>query len=181
MRTRRGKARNGWPFGGLVLGTAARRRTGRSSLLNIREARFRPQLPEGVFVSTTNTSGPVYLLVVTGFDVPAALAEGALRARRDGAALLVGLARPRLGFTTDAALVLHVLGRWQQEALQLARLGHLVLDGTGVTFKTVLMTCRGGGSLSEQNPRTYTAIMRLVLNQGRRIPYPSRRFHRQAP
>ncbi|MBE4718981.1 hypothetical protein DAD99_12715 [Pseudarthrobacter sp. AB1] len=106
------------------------------------------------------------IVVVAESDAADILAAAAAQARSAGARLLIALARPRLGFTTDAALVRSVTARRQQEMLRLERLGHEALDHTGVTFETVLMTYRGGGSESGRTRRIASAVNRLALGRG---------------
>lgn len=149
-----------------VFGTAELSRSGRSSLLNNREAHVRPPPPAGVPATTADSAGPVHLVVVAESDAADILVAAAAQARSAGARLLIALARPRLGFTTDAALVRSVIARRQQEVLRLERLAHQALDHTGVTFETVLMTYRGGGSESGRTRRIASAVNRLALGRG---------------
>lgn len=148
-----------------VCGTG--RRFGRSPLLNNREARSRPRLPGGVPAAVARSAVPVYLIVIAaesdGADV---LLAAAPQASGVGAHLLIALVRPRLGFTTDAALVRSVSARRTQEVLRLDRLGRRVLGDTGVTFETVLMTYRGGGSEAGQARRMAAALDRLCRGRG---------------
>ncbi|MCO4239594.1 hypothetical protein [Pseudarthrobacter raffinosi] len=135
--------------------------------MNNREARFRPQLPGGVPATIADSAGPVYLIVIVAESGAAdVLAAAATQARGAGARLLIALARPRLGFTTDAALVRFVTARRNLEMLWLQRLGHQVLDPAGVTFETVLMTYRGGGSEYGRTRRLASALERLARGRG---------------
>lgn len=154
-----------------VFGTAELSQSERSSLLNNREAHVRPQLP-GPPATTADAAGPVYLVVVAESDAADILAAAAAQARGAGARLLLTLVRPRLGFTTDAAVVRFVAARRQQEMLRLERLGHQVLDHTGVPFDTVLITYRGGGSEAGRTRRIASALERLARGRGA-IPCPA--------
>ncbi|WP_155850158.1 hypothetical protein [Arthrobacter sp. Br18] len=135
--------------------------------MNNREAHFRPQLLGGAPATVADSTAPVYLIVIAAeSDAADLLALAAPQARGVGARLLVALIRPRLGFTTDPALVRFVTARRKQEVLRLERLGHQVLDPAGVTFETVSMTYRGGGSESGQTRRIAAALERLARGRG---------------
>ena len=134
--------------------------------MNNREAHVRPPPPAGIPATTADSAGPVYLVVVAESEAADILAMAAAQARSAGARLLIALARPRLGFTTDAALVRVVTARRQQEMLRLERLGHQALERTGVKFETVLMTYRGAGSASGRTRRIASAVNDLALGRG---------------
>ena len=120
----------------------------------------------GVPASTAAPTGLIYLVVVAQFDVAGSLAAAAVQARRAGAGLLIALARPRCGFTTDAAIAQRVVVRRRQEMLHLERLANQDLDRTGVAVDTVLMTYRGGGSQPGRNRRISAAMNRLARRRG---------------
>lgn len=135
--------------------------------MNNREARSRPRLPGGVPAAVAVSAGPVYLIVIAAeSDAADVLFAAAMQARDAGARLLIAFARPRLGFTTDPVLVRFVTARRKQEMLRLERLAHQVLDPPGITFETVLMTYRGGGSESGRARSISSALERLARVRG---------------
>lgn len=92
---------------------------GRTSLLPNRETPAIFPSASGVPASTAAPPGLIDLVVVAEFDIAGSLTAAAVQARRAGAGLLIALARPRCGFTTDAAIAQRVVVRWRQEMLQL--------------------------------------------------------------
>ena len=98
-------------------------------------------------------AGPALLVVVTDRASANRLPAGAAQARRAGARLLIALARPRPGFTTDAAIARYVAVRARDELLRLESVTHEMLRGRGIDYDIVPMTYRGSRSAAKQERR----------------------------
>lgn len=106
------------------------------------------------------------LVVVTDRDAVDHLpAVGAL-ARRAGVRLLVGLSVPRLGFTIDAAVVLHAVHDSREELNRLEESVHGMLAGSGIDYEVVPIAFRDSRSPAKRDRRRTAAAARLARLHG---------------
>ena len=115
---------------------------------------------------TTRTAAAIFLYVVPDRTAASYLPAAAVQALIGGAHLLVVLARPRHGFTTDAAIARYVARGEQAELDQLERIAHQLLHRTGVSYDIVPMTYWGTRSPAKRQRRIAAAASRLARRRG---------------
>ncbi len=116
--------------------------------------------------STVRPAAAIFLYVVPDRTAASYLPAAAVQALIGGAHLLVVLARPRHGFTTDAAIARYVARGEQAELDQLERLAHQLLHRTGVSYDIVPMTYWGTRSPAKRQRRIAAAASRLARRRG---------------
>jgi len=116
--------------------------------------------------SNAARSGPVFLVAVPDRVAADRLPAAAAQARRAGARLLVALARPRPGFTTDAVIARHVAVTTHEDLLRLQQVTHQMLNGSGVDYEIVRMTYRDSRDPDRRQRRIATASVRLARRRG---------------
>jgi len=116
--------------------------------------------------STARTAAASFLYVVPDRTAAGYLPAAAVQALIGGARLLVVLARPRHGFTTDAAIARYVVRGEQAELDQLERIAHQLLHRTGVSYDIVSMTYWGTRSPAKRQRRIAAAASRLARRGG---------------
>ena len=109
---------------------------------------------------------PVFLVVVADRAAIDRLPTAAWQAQCADARLLIAVARPRLGFTTDAAIARYVAINAAAELDRLEQLVHRMLDGSGVDYDVVTMPYRGSRSPAKQERRIAAAMNRLASRCG---------------
>lgn len=113
----------------------------------------------------------LFLVVVPGLDAIDRLPAAAGQARRAGARLLVGLARPRPGFTTDAAIAARAAARDHAACLALLIAAHTVLDECDVDYELVLVSHRDSRDAAKRTRRIVAAMSRLARAKGATLLY----------
>lgn len=116
--------------------------------------------------SGPDPTGPVFLVVVPDRAAADRLPAAARQARRAGASLLVALARPRPGFTTDAVIARHIAVRAQEGSVRLQQVAHQMLYGSGVDYEIVPMTYRDSRAPAKRERRIAAAVNRLAHRRG---------------
>ena len=116
--------------------------------------------------STARPAAAIFLYVVPDRTAASYLPAAAVQALIGGAHLLVVLARPRHGFTTDAAIARYVARGEQAELDQLERIAHQLLHRTGVSYDIVPMTYWGTRSPAKRQRRIAAAASRLARRRG---------------
>ena len=117
-------------------------------------------------LSSARTAAAIFLYVVPDRTAAGYLPAAAVQALIGGAHLLVVLARPRYGFTTDAAIARYVARGEQAELDQLERIAHQLLHRTGVSYDIVPMTYWGTRSPAKRQRRIAAAASRLARRRG---------------
>ena len=115
---------------------------------------------------TTRTAAAIFLYVVPDRTAASYLPAAAVQALIGGAHLLVVLARPRHGFTTDAAIARYVARGERAELDQLERIAHQLLHRTGVSYDIVPMTYWATRSPAKRQRRIAAAASRLARRRG---------------
>lgn len=114
---------------------------------------------------------PLFLVVVPDLAAIDRLPAAAGQARRAGARLLVGLARPRPGFTTDAAIAARTAATDRAARLALQVAAHTVLDECGVDYELVLVSHRDSRDAAKRSRRIIAAMSRLARAKGATLLY----------
>ena len=109
---------------------------------------------------------PVLLVVLPDCTATDRLPAAAEQARHDGARLLIALAQPRPGFTTDAAIAQRGAICAHEELLLLQRIAHRMLHGSGVGYDIVPMAYRDSRSATKRERRIAAATHDLSRRQG---------------
>jgi len=94
------------------------------------------------------------------------LPAAAAQARRINGRLLVAVAQPRGGFTTDAAIARFAARRTDKALLRREREVQRLLGGSGVDWATVRMPFWDSTSVTRRARRLATAAKRLVRRRG---------------
>jgi len=115
-------------------------------------------------------SGPTFLTVVSDRSAADHLPAAAARAHRAGARLLIiALARPRTGFSTDAVILRHASVRAQEEMRRLEEVVHQVLRDCGVDYEVVAMPYRSSSAPAKRQRRIAAAMNRLARVRGAQL------------
>lgn len=125
-----------------------------------------PVASSPVAASTAPASSPVFLVVVADRAAIDRLPAAAAQARCVDAQLLIAVARPRLGFTTDAAIARYAAINAAVELDRLEQLVHRMLYGSGVEHDVVTMPYRGSRSPAKRERRIAAAMNRLARRRG---------------
>jgi len=95
------------------------------------------------------------------------LPAAAAQARRVGARLLIiALARPRTGFTTDPVVLRHAAVHAQEEMRRLRQVAHQLLRDCGVDYEIVAMSYRNSRAPARRERRIAAAMSRLARVRG---------------
>ena len=138
-------------------------------------ARVEPRIDDmrGLIVTTRNARSvpappqqsparPVLLVVMTDLDAAELLPAAAARAADANARLLVGMARPQSGFTTDVALAHRMASRDREHCLQLLLAAHGMLENAGVDYELVFTTYQQSSDPAKKKLRISAAMKRLA-------------------
>lgn len=114
--------------------------------------------------------GPAVLTVVADRAAADRLPAAAARARGAGARLLiVALARPRTGFTTDPVVLRHAAERAREEMRRLQQVAHQMLRDCGVDYEVVAMPYRNSRVPAKRDRRISAAMHRLARVRGAQL------------
>jgi len=123
-----------------------------------------------VYRSTVSSTAPPFsrqfLFVVHDDATLGQLPTAAATARRMEGRLLVALAQPRAGFTTDPAIARFAARRADEALLRRERDVQHVLHDSGVDWTTVVMAFRDSGSATRLTRRLTKAAERLSRRRG---------------
>jgi len=109
---------------------------------------------------------PQFLVVAHDDASVDRLPAAAAQACRINGRLLVAVARPRGGFTTDAAIARFAARRTDDALLRREREVQRLLGGSGVDWATVRMPFRDSTSVTRRARRLATAAKRLARRRG---------------
>lgn len=133
----------------------------------------RPREGPAVFVTASPDAAapaparPTFLTVVSDRSAVDHLPAAAARARKAGARLLIiALAMPRTGFTTDPVILRHAAVHAQEEMSRLQQVSHQLLRDCGVDYNIVAMPYRGSRAPAKRERRIAAAMSRLARVRG---------------
>ena len=136
--------------------------------------------PSPLLAPTAAGAQPVFLVVVADRADADFLPAAAARARGAGARLLIALARPRPGFTTDPAIARHAAIYAEEDLLRLQQTAQRLLHGSGVHHEILRMTYWDSLSLRRRQRRIAAATHRLARRH-HAVPLPFRLAPTAAP
>ena len=116
--------------------------------------------------ATTGPPRPLLLVEMAHLAAAEVLPAAAAQAASLNARLLVGIARPRPGFTTDIAIAQRAAGRDQEDCLQLMLAAHGLLEGTRVDYELALVSYRQSRVPQKRARRIAAAMSRLAKQRG---------------